>query len=285
MKKILILLLTLSIGVFGLTLGTFSANAQESDSVTIPTPVLIPIPNFNCGPGLLTYQSVTFTNGIAGKGIRCVKRTFNTSGNGVHFAWYGEGNVGGCTHRILGHAIFGGYTNSPLNTNTINKAAAADIWGNGECRMQNFNGNLVADTFNNFNNIRISGALTESWILVPSTFWNSLPRPTVCGNAIGLDQYKAVDGPWFPFKSGIGLRCVLQFFFPKTTWFGNGWWNNPNNQYTELGTKSLAGYGASSINGGNYGSIIYNHPYASFNVFWVAGHQAFLNPVKDERWY
>jgi hypothetical protein len=272
-----VLVLSLSFGLlFGLTT---SGQAQM-----VPPSY---IPNFKCGPALLTYkaQSLSATGAVIGTGMRCVKPTLSTVGASIHFAWYGEGYNANCSYRILGQAIFGGFTNSPTNTDTIDKAVASDIWGNGECRQQNFSGNILINTYSNLNTIKVTGALTELWTKVPSLPWNSFPRVNTCGNPVGLDTYKAIDGPATPIRSGAGIRCVLIAYYPNTTWFGNGYWNIPFNKYSELGTKAQTGFGTSSIVGGNFGIINVLHPYGSFTNIFSLGHIANLSPTKDERWY
>jgi hypothetical protein len=243
-----------------------------------------PIPMFKCGPGLLTYQATLTNNGIVGKGMRCLKPTMNMNvSTGPYFAWYGEGTIGNCTERVLGHAFFGAYTNSPTNTNTINKASAENIWGNGECRQQNHN-NLLINTYNNLQTIVVTGSLTEKWTKVTTTYWQPLPRINTCGNPVGLDTYKAVDGPAGIARSGGGIRCVLKYYMANTTWFGNGFWNNSALKYTELGTKKNNNFGTSSINGGSYGVLSFFNPYGSYVTNWVPTPKTF-SPVKDELWY
>ncbi len=262
-----------------------SSVAIGANAFTLP-PVANVIPQFKCGPGLLTYKATLVgNNGQVGSGMRCLKPTYNQNVNGgPYFAWYGEGTIAGCTERILGHAIFGAFTNPPTNSNTIDKAVAANIWGNGECRQQNYNGNIQINTFNNLQNVQVTGALNEKWTKVSSLVWSPLPRINTCSNPVGLTTYKAVDGPAFPVRIGSGIRCVLNFYYPDTTWFGNGYWLNTANKYTELGTKNNNNFGTSSINQGSYGSYFIFNPYGSYTVNWTGTPKQFT-AVKDELWY
>jgi hypothetical protein len=277
MKHIINIAIMATIAVLGLV-------AVGASAFTLPPAGNPPIPQFKCGPGLFTYQAVLQNNGVVGKGMRCMKPTYNTNvATGPYFAWYGEGTIGNCTERVLGHAFFGAYTNAPLNTNTINKASAANIWGNGECRQQNYT-NLVITTTNNLQNVVVTGGLTEKWNRVPSTYWQPLPRINSCGNPVGLTTLKAIDGPAVPVRTGGGIRCVLNLYMTETTWFGNGYWNNPVFKYTELGTKKNNNFGDSNIFGGSYG--VYNSikPYGSYTINW-SGSPEVLSPIKDELWY
>jgi hypothetical protein len=241
-----------------------------------------PIPQFKCGPNLLTYQATLINNGVVGKGMRCLKPTMNMNvATGPYFAWYGEGTIGNCTERVVGHAFFGAYTNSPTNSDTINKASAANIWGNGECRQQN-HPNLLIKTYNNLQTVVVSGSLTEKWTRVLTTYWQPLPRINSCSNPTGLDTYKAVDGPAGAVRSGGGIRCVLKLYQPNTTWFGNGIWNGV--KYTEIGTKKNNNFGTSSINQGSFGPLTFFNPYGSYVVNWVPTPKTF-SFVKDELWY
>jgi hypothetical protein len=254
-----------------------------------PLPPLLPISNFKCGPGLDTYKaaSLNTTGQVIGDGMRCVKRTIENQGR-LSFAWYGEGNVANCKYRILGHAIYGGFSNSPTNTISIHKTGAADIWGNGECRMGDYNGTLLAYTDIAYNTIKITGALTEIWKKVPSLYYTPMPRISQCGNTTGLVQYKAIDGVSGAAKNGVGVRCVLKHYFPDSTWFGNGWWFVPGFTYTELGTKHpVTGYGSSTIVGGGttgYGFFNVLRNYGTIAITWAPG-TATIPPIKDEYWY
>lgn len=203
----------------------------------------------------------------------------------ISFAWYAEGYVANCSYRTLGHAIYGGFANPPTNTIAVHKTAAADIWGNGECRQNNFDGTLVAYSNPGYNTIKIQGALTEVWTKVLTMSHTPLPRPSVCGNTTGLTQYKAIDGAGGLAKTGVGIRCVLNFYFPNMTWFGNGWWYNPAWTYTELGTtKAPLQYGSSTILGNVYGVFNILRSYGSFNIVWGPG-IANVSLPKDEYWY
>lgn len=277
MKHIINLAAIVAITVIGLT--TFNSLA-----FTFPPAGNPPITQFKCGPGLLTYQAILTNNNIVGKGMRCLKPTTNQNvATGPYFAWYGEGTIGNCTERVLGHAFFGAFTNPPTNTDTINKAVASNIWGNGECRQQNYN-DLLIKTTNNLQNVFVSGSLTETWTRVITTYWQPLPRIQSCANPVGLVTLKAIDGPAAPVRLGSGIRCVLKAYMPNTTWFGNGYWVNPLFKYTELGTKKNNQFGTSKIVGGSYG--IYNtmDAYGSYVTNWVPTPKTF-SPIKDELWY
>jgi hypothetical protein len=277
MKHIINIAIMATIAVLGLV-------AVGASAFTLPPAGNPPIPQFKCGPGLFTYQATLQNNGIVGKGMRCMKPTYNMNvATGPYFAWYGEGTIGNCTERVLGHAFFGAYTNAPTNTDTINKASAANIWGNGECRQQNYT-NLLINTYNNLQTVVVTGGLTEKWTRVPSTYWQPLPRISSCGNPVGLDTYKAIDGPAFPVRTGGGIRCVIKHYMVNTTWFGNGYWNNPILKYTELGTKKNNNFGTSSINQGSFGVLSFFNSYGSYVVNWVPTPKTF-SPVKDELWY
>jgi hypothetical protein len=270
-----------------LTLCTMSFAVFPVQAQTAP----VNIPNFKCGPGLYVYKAQTFNGtGVVGSGMRCVKYTTFSSGQ-LSFAWYGEGYDANCSYRILGHAAFGGYQNPPTNTVAIHKATAADIWGNGECRQTNHNSSLIATTAGGsaLTTVKLSGSLTEVWTRVPSMSYTPLPRPSVCGNPIGLTTYKAVDDIVGAPKTGQGIRCVLNFYYTNTTWFGNGWWYNPAFPYTEIGTSFPGsgpgtGYGTSTIGGAGYGVWNVLRPYGSFTIAWGLGF-ANVSVPKDERWY
>jgi hypothetical protein len=245
-----------------------------------------PIPNFKCGPGLMIYRAKSYnaSGAVIGEGMRCVKTTSYTLGQ-ISFAWYGEGFEANCNYRILGHAIYGGFNNPPTNTIAVHKTGAADIWGNGECRQGNYNGSLVAYSDPGYNTIKIQGALTELWTKVTSLNYTPMNRPAICGNTTGLTQYKAIDGVGGSAKAGVGIRCVLNFYFPNMTWFGNGWWYNPAWTYTELGTtKSPLLYGSSTIIGNVYGVFNILRAYGSFPIVWGLG-IANVGVPKDEYWY
>jgi hypothetical protein len=254
-----------------------------------PQPKTLPIANFSCGLGLDTYKAASLNAAgvVTGYGMRCVKRTIENSGR-ISFAWYGEGYNANCSYRILGHGIYGGFSNPPTNTISVHKTGAADIWGNGECRMGDYNGTLVAYTDVAYNTIKITGALTEIWKKVTSLNHTPMPRISQCGNTTGLVQYKAKDGPTGSPKAGVGIRCVLKHYYTDSTWFGNGWWYINPLTYTELGTKHpVLGYGSSNIVGGGtngYGWINLLSAYGSIAITWAPG-TATIPPSKDEYWY
>jgi hypothetical protein len=263
----------------------------------IPNP---PIAGFKCGLGMDLYSVKSFDNTTqqqTGTGMRCVKYGDKVQGK-ISFAWYGEGYENNCSYRTLGHSWwfqkYQLYTDQQLWDKHF--AAQADIWGNGECRKNNSN---VASTnlFSRFDNAgqieiyfnRGNVPTREVWTKFYSMTWAPLPRITTCGNTLGLVQWSVEDGPANPNlpRTGKGIRCVLNFLTPYTTWFGQGDWSSVVTNYTELGTKHpTLGYGSSQIFGGGfqgYGGYVLNRPYGSFDIQWLYNNATVTAP-KDEYW-
>jgi hypothetical protein len=165
-------------------------------------------------------------------------------------------------------------------------SAQSDIWGNGECRQSNYKkaniGTIGLDFNSTQNNFKIyiyyPNNIKEIWTKSTGINYQPLPRMNTCGNNVGLDQYKAVDGP------GIGIRCVIKELNPNTTWYGNGYWGLINNTYSELGTRHpTKGYGTAQLYGSGYGTNEFVRAYGTFNMSW-SGTSATASYPKDETW-
>ncbi len=215
--------------------------------------------SFNCGPHTLTFE-VKSLGGAEGKGVRCVKLSNGTNPITPSLAWYGEGNWGGSTYRHVGHAFLQGNQNV-LQPNRPLRGSASDIFGNGEDIRNNFNGNLqislAGGTWSNPTALKVTGAWNEIWYRRPSVNYTPLSAIKTCGSY--FDEYKVSD--LNGSRNGSGVRCVLKVGRTNTTWVGSGEWGGDT--YSHLGTRSSAGFGASDLCGGNFGTICNDFSYGS----------------------
>jgi hypothetical protein len=289
-KKILITLFTL----FAL----LSITNISTDAIGYPikTKPPLPIVGFKCGQGMELYSVKSYNSSQqqTGTGMRCVKYGDKVQGK-ISLAWYGEGYENNCSYRTLGHSWW--FQKYQLFNNQPNWdkhfGAQADIWGNGECRKNNYNTSVTTafTRSDNYGQIELYLNTTkEVWTKFYSMIWTPLPRIKTCGNTLGLTEYSAEDGDALPNlpRTGKGVRCVLNFLTPRTTWFGQGNWSGSViGNYTELGTKHpTLGYGSSQIFGGgyeSYGGYVLNRPYGSFDISWLY-YNATVSAPKDEYW-
>jgi hypothetical protein len=291
-KKILISLFAI--------VGIISMVNIASFGLVFPPKVVLPQPiaNFSCGQGLSLYSVKSYTNTFnpveIGKGMRCVKFGDKVQGK-ISLAWYGEGYESNCTYRTVGHAWWQKLQPNFIQNQTYDKhiMAQADIWGNGECRKENHSVDMsLFSRLDNYGEVQtFRQNVKEVWTKFYQMVFTPLPRITTCGNTLGFNQYKAVDGPRLPNtpRTGSGIRCVLRYQSPNTTWFGQGnWYNTISGNYTELGTKHpTLGYGSSQIFDGGwgvYGGYVLNRAYGSFNMIWDYQF-ATATMLKDEYWY
>jgi hypothetical protein len=277
------------LAIFGLLALMVPVNGVVPVAVVTP----VSIQNFECGKGLTLYKAYSYDQyyNPIGQGIRCVKYTANVIGQ-IGFGYYAEGYSSKCTYRSVGQGIFKQLESPPVYNNALYRISQADIWGNGECRKNNYYSNeLSASITDDKNTIKVSqdfgASFKETWVRQLAINYSPMGRITTCGNTIGLDQFTAKDGPNGAINAGLGLRCVLKLSSVNSVWFGNGWWWGLPSTYSEIGVRHpTLGYGVSNIfGGGRYGFGIFNDikAYGSLQISWGVHSALFLAP-NDEYW-